>query len=218
MNEKAFETAQQAAARLGVTPRAVQKWAAAVRLPGAVRHGRSWLIPKEAAVLPASEADGSERPAEATPNGIPDVYQLTPFRMAMPLVNSAYPVGEARKYIETMPDPDDRNIALCEYYFFSGRPEQAAKRWSRISTATTPRCGIPRAWSAPLPTCPAGISIWRASPWAICSSRCGRGFIPTRPRRFRPSASSPQRRRRCCCTCRPRRCRRVEAGAAGRYP
>ncbi len=61
------------------------------------------------------------------PNSVPDVYQLSPFRVAMPLLNSAYPIGKATEYIEALSDPDNRNIALGEYYFFTGRSEEAAK-------------------------------------------------------------------------------------------
>ncbi len=36
-----YETAQQAAVRMGVTPRAIQKWAATGKITGAVKHGKS---------------------------------------------------------------------------------------------------------------------------------------------------------------------------------
>ncbi len=114
-----FETVQQAAVRLGVTPRAVQKWAAAGKLSGATKHGKSWLIPINATV---SEALKSR---EHQPKGMEEAYPLQSFRTSMPLLNSPYPVGKALEYIETMADPDDRNIALGEYYFFSGQSEKA---------------------------------------------------------------------------------------------
>ena len=116
-----FETAKEAALRLGVTPRAVQKWAAEGRFHGAARHGKSWMIPKNA--IPSENTNKEQ----TIPDSVPDVYSLTPFRMAMPLLNSAYPIGKAVEYINAMPDPDDRNIALAEYYFFSGRSEECAK-------------------------------------------------------------------------------------------
>jgi len=115
-----FETAQEAAVRLGITARAIQKQAAAGKIPGAKRHSRTWLIPSDydPAVLKEQKAAG---------NGIPDVYQITPFRQAMPLMNSAYPVGRVMEYINAMPDADDRQIALAEYYFFSGQAEKCAQ-------------------------------------------------------------------------------------------
>lgn len=117
--DKEFETAQKSAARLGLSVRAIQKQAAAGKIPGAERHGRSWLIPSD-------YAPGALKAKTAAGNGIPDVYQLTPFRLAMPLLNSAYPVGRAMEYIQAMPDTDDRQIALAEYDFFAGRSEEAA--------------------------------------------------------------------------------------------
>lgn len=118
MPDKEFETAQEAAARLGLTVRAIQKHAAAGKIPGAERHSRVWMIPR--GYVPA------EKPAKAESGGIPDVYQL-PFRLAMPLLNSAYPIGHVMEYIENMPDADDRQIALAEYYFFSGQSEKCAQ-------------------------------------------------------------------------------------------
>ena len=47
-NISEYETAYQAAERLGVTPRTVQKWVSEGQIQGAVRHGKSWLIPKGA--------------------------------------------------------------------------------------------------------------------------------------------------------------------------
>lgn len=113
-----FQTAQEAAVRLGVTVRAIQKQAAAGKIPGAQRHGRSWLIP-----CTYDPADKSPLPEG---NGIPDVYQITPYRQALPLLNSAYPAGRIMDYIQSIPDADDRSIALAEYYFFSGQAEKCA--------------------------------------------------------------------------------------------
>ncbi len=113
-----FETVQEAAARLGLSVRTIQKQAAAGRVPGAERHGRVWMIPRS--YVPAEKTDKPEE------GGIPDVYQL-PFRLAMPLLNSTYPIGRAMQYIEDMPDADDRQIALAEYYFFSGQSEKCAQ-------------------------------------------------------------------------------------------
>ena len=40
-----YETVKEAAERLGVTARTVQKWAAAGKIPGAMKAGRDWQIP-----------------------------------------------------------------------------------------------------------------------------------------------------------------------------
>ncbi len=164
--EIGFETAQEAAVRWGVSPRAVQKWAAAGKIPGAEKIGRAWFIPS-AVTLEMVKAGGgqmlggqlTEAPAEvgeslqreplsasekgsvsekteeetsvqqvaSQANGIPDVYQITPFRLAMPLLNSAYPVGHCLEYIQSISDENDRKVALGEYYYFSGQTELASQ-------------------------------------------------------------------------------------------
>ena len=122
VNKPEFETTAQAAVRLGVTKRAVQKWAAEGRIPGAVKHGNSWLIPQNAVVTKSGESG-----QYGILSSIPDVYQLDPFRISMPLLNSSYPIGKIREYINAISDEDDRNIALGEYFFFSGYADQAVE-------------------------------------------------------------------------------------------
>lgn len=117
-----METAQEAALRFGVTVRAIQKWAAAGRIPGAEKIGRSWFIPRNAVILEEAPEKESQ-----IPNSVPDVYQLEPFREALPLMNARFPVGKCMDYIHAIPDEHDRNIALGEYYFFSGQAEEAAR-------------------------------------------------------------------------------------------
>lgn len=121
MFSTAYQTAQEAAERLGLSVRTIQKQASEGRISGAQRHGRSWLIPVDYAPAQSTPQEA------AVPDGVPDVYQLTPFRQAMPLLNSAYPPGQVMAFIEAMPDADDRAIALGEYYYFAGQAEEAAK-------------------------------------------------------------------------------------------
>lgn len=109
-----FELAQAAAERLGVGVRTVQKWAKEGKLPGAIKVGRDWQIPI-----------GVAGPNDMTDADTKDT--ILSLRMPMPLLNSAFPVGECRAYIETIKDPDERNLALGEYYYFSGHAETAAK-------------------------------------------------------------------------------------------
>lgn len=119
-----METVQQAAERFGVTTRAVQKWAAAGRIPGARKIGRSWFIPWDAIVL---DEVPEQEPEREYPDSIPGLYQLHPYREVLPLMNASYPVGKCREYIQNIRDEDDRNIALGEYYYFTGRGEEAAE-------------------------------------------------------------------------------------------
>ena len=61
-----------------------------------------------------------------------------PVRIAMPLLNSSYPVGKCREYIETIPDEDNRTIALGEYYYYSGQAELAARTMEPYQDSADP--------------------------------------------------------------------------------
>ncbi len=107
-----YESVKSAAERLNVTVRAIQKWAKEGRLPGSYFDNRVWWIPKDITQpLKASEA----KPVKGITR-----YQL-------PLLRSTYTIGEAKKFIESIPDPDDKNIALAEYYYYTGHAEEAAQ-------------------------------------------------------------------------------------------
>ncbi len=108
-----FETAKEVALRLGVTVRAVQKWAKQGKFDGAVLQGRMWMIPR--GVLPSETSSAGA----ARNTGLS--------RLPLPLLRGVYPVEKVKDYIEGMDDEDDRNIALAEYYYYSGDAEKAAE-------------------------------------------------------------------------------------------
>ncbi len=105
-----YENAKQTAERLNVTVRAIQKWAKEGRIKGAYFEKRVWWIPKDFAE-PLSKS-------EAVPHI--ERYQL-------PLLHSSFEVGKAKEFIESIHDPDDKNIALAEYHYYRGNAEEAAK-------------------------------------------------------------------------------------------
>ncbi|MGM9603447.1 MAG: helix-turn-helix domain-containing protein [Faecousia sp.] len=126
-----YESAQQAADRLGVTIGTIRKWAKEGRIPGAARRGRSWMIPADFAPAEQQEAQPKQVELQMANDG-----RL--IRIAMPLMNSAYPVGKCREFIETIPDEDDRAIAWGEYYYYSGQAELAAKTMEPYQGSTDP--------------------------------------------------------------------------------
>ncbi len=120
MDRYEFESAAEAAQRFGVTLRAVQKWAAAGRIPGAKKVGRTWFIPRNAIVLENTiDTSSSRSPAK--------IYKISDFRPSMPLLNSSFEPGKCLEFIESIPDEDDRNIAMGEYLFYTGRAEAAVE-------------------------------------------------------------------------------------------
>ncbi len=107
-----FESAREAALRLGVTTRAVQKWAKDGRLPGAYMAGQMWFIPKSA-----------EKPLKVNEAVQTPVIK----RYHLPLLRSSYEIGKAKEFVDSITDPDDKNIALSEYYYYTGDAEKAAR-------------------------------------------------------------------------------------------
>lgn len=102
-----FESAKQTAERLGVTVRAVQKWAKEGRLRGAERMGREWLIPLGAVPAKKGEAESL------------CTHQL------MPLISNSFVPGHCMELIESFAYSDDKAIATAEYNYYKGQSQKA---------------------------------------------------------------------------------------------
>ena len=113
-----YESTQQAADRLQLPIQLIRRWAREGRISGAVRRGRSWLIPVDfdQEALRNAPCGSALQPSEDETEHI-----------ALPLMNSAYPVGGCREMIETIPDQARRTIAWGEYFYFSGQAELAVQ-------------------------------------------------------------------------------------------
>lgn len=59
--------------------------------------------------------------------------------MLMPLMNTPFSLGHCRETVEAMAAGPKRDIALAEYHYFSGQPEQAALETE--SYLTSPHIG-----------------------------------------------------------------------------
>lgn len=59
-------------------------------------------------------------------------------RTAMPLMNSAFPLGKCREFIETIQNEHDRAIAWGEYYYYRGQAELAAKTMEPYQNSADP--------------------------------------------------------------------------------
>ncbi len=97
-----FETVKQAALRLGCTERAVQKWAKMGKIPYAYKDGRDWKIPANAVKPNEACAENQE-------------YLNEPY----PIIHK-YKYGEVLEYIDSISNYDDKQMALSEYYYFTG--------------------------------------------------------------------------------------------------
>ncbi len=119
-----YLTIKQTALRWGVSERTVSKLCLAGRVFGAVRFGTSWAIP-----------DNAEKPCdprrERKMHNDEDISKINSTleerRVAMPLLNTAFKIGTCMETISAIDDDDVRNIALAEYYYFSGQSERVAE-------------------------------------------------------------------------------------------
>lgn len=109
-----YQSAQQAAERLNVTTRAVQKWAKEGKIPGAYKHGRDWMIP-ENCHHPGSRYGINEE-------GVAIVVD-TP----LPFMQIESNEKSAKEYISSIEDAQRRDIALGEYYYYKGYVEKASE-------------------------------------------------------------------------------------------
>lgn len=102
-----FETAQKTAERLGVTVRAVQKWAKENKIPYAHKVGGVWMIPCDADPL----AEGHKNKLQAN---IPFAVLISPNEMGL------------LSAIEEIAEEDDRAIAMSGYYYTTGQLKEAS--------------------------------------------------------------------------------------------
>ena len=115
-------TVRQAAEKWGLSPRTVQQLCTQGRIPGAQKFGKAWAIPAD-----AQKPGGPRRVRLQEP---PAPAQPSPGRslsggILMPLMNTPFLPGHCQEAVEAMEAGPQRDIALAEYHYFSGQPEQA---------------------------------------------------------------------------------------------
>jgi len=116
MNSEKFETATESAARLGVTVRAVQKWAAAGKIPGAEKIGRTWFIPKDVKFNEQAAIENAKTESE-----------FISVNRTMPLLTGAFEPGKVLSFIDSIENDDERELALGQYYFYRGKTKEAVE-------------------------------------------------------------------------------------------
>ena len=117
-------TVRQTAEKWGLSPRAVQQLCIQGRIPGAQKFGKAWAIP--------ADAKKPEDPRRVRLQEPPAPAQPSPGRslsggILMPLMNTPFLPGRCRAAVEAMAPGPRRDIALAEYHYFTGHPEEAAQ-------------------------------------------------------------------------------------------
>lgn len=98
-----FISVKEAAQKLNVTQRAVQKWAKEGKIAGACKFSGAWLIPDDFSL------EANTQPQKHTP---------------MLLINSSFELGECLDFVNSIEDDDDKALALAEYYQYVGQPDK----------------------------------------------------------------------------------------------
>lgn len=115
-----FCTVHEMAQKWGISERLVQKYCAQGRIDGAKKFGISWRIPEQ-----AEKPRDPRKKKEEQPQSLPK--DEISFSRLMPLLNTPFQPGHCMEYIQSIEDKEQKNIAMAEYYYFSGHPEEAIK-------------------------------------------------------------------------------------------
>ena len=116
-----YITVRDAAQNWNISERLVQKYCAMGRIEGAKKFGTSWVIPA-GAVKPKDPRKAQKDPAIRR-----ERLQSASYPGLMPLMNTAFEPGKCLEFIQGMTDGPQKQIAMAEYYYFSGQPEKAVR-------------------------------------------------------------------------------------------
>ncbi len=122
-----YITIKEAALRWGIAERTVNKFCLNGRIEGAKKFGTTWAIPEDAKKPDDSRCEQKKTivPKVLATDEVPQDEPTR--RIAMPLLSTAFKPGECLTAIEQIEDADTRNIALAEYYYFSGQSEKVSE-------------------------------------------------------------------------------------------
>lgn len=116
-----YISVRDAAQKWNISERLVQKYCAMGRIDGAKKFGTSWEIPA-GAVKPKDP-----RKEKNAPTIQRERRRTVSYPGLMPLMNTAFEPGKCLEFIQDMADGPKKQIALAEYYYFSGQPEKAVR-------------------------------------------------------------------------------------------
>lgn len=113
-----YLTVRETAEKWNLSQRMVQQLCTDGRIPGAQKFGKSWAIPVEA-----------EKPQDLRIIRKQEKQPLPPLNHAnlLPLMNTPFQPGKCLDAVESMEAGAQRDIALAEYHYFTGKPEETVK-------------------------------------------------------------------------------------------
>ncbi len=136
-----FYTVREAAEKWGISQRLVQQHCIKGRIAGAVKFSGAWAIPRDAP-KPEDPRKAKMMPGSAA---APECCSYTG-RVPMPLLDTPFPLGRCLEAVEAMTDPLEKQLAMAEYYYFTGRAEEAAREAELLLTASDPAVRLSACW------------------------------------------------------------------------
>ncbi len=124
---------REAAEKWHISQRLAQRWCREGRIPGAQKFSGAWAVPADAD-KPADlrrTAEGGKDGRHPAGEARPQPEERSGGGFLMPLMNTPFVPGECLAAVEAMEAGPRRDIALAEYHYFSGRPEEAARETER---------------------------------------------------------------------------------------
>ena len=123
-----YMMARDAARKWKISVRLVQQYCVDGRIEGARKFSGAWAIPAGAQKpADARKKTAPARPAQTGSETAPPQPAPALCRTPMPLMNTAFTPGQCMEYVEGIEDAGLRDIALAEYHYFRGQPEEAAR-------------------------------------------------------------------------------------------
>lgn len=124
-----YLTVRQTAEKWNLSVRTVQQFCSQGRIPGAQKFGKSWAIPADAEKPKDPRLEQRPIPEVLPGSGLLDRTNL------MPLMNTPFQPGQCLAAVRSMTKGVQRDIALAEYNYFSGKPEEAARKAAAYLTS-----------------------------------------------------------------------------------
>ncbi len=116
-----YQSVKETAEKWGISERYVQRYCIEGRVDGAVKFGRAWAIP-----INAKRPEDLRKTMPKTFEKNTEMKPTQNCQIAMPLLNTPFKLGNCMEAILDIEDEDSQNIALAEYYYFSGQSEKAS--------------------------------------------------------------------------------------------
>ncbi len=117
-----YISVKEAAQKWEVSERSVQRHCDEGHIAGAKKFTGAWMIPADA-VRPSDMRRKKPKPQSRESAESVQPYSYTP----MPLMNTPFAPGGMRAAVDTVENEDERNIALAEYYYYTGNAKQAVR-------------------------------------------------------------------------------------------